>query len=110
MSQSNLSWVSEGLIPFRSTTLELVYGDIDYVRSVFGPGEVSRQDIIDYYDKARAEWAEVEIPVNLSRQDVVRWCRSNKIGSLHFYAPMTCRSVWFANAEDAFAFTLKFGN
>jgi hypothetical protein len=98
----------EGLMPFRATTLELAYGDMEYVRSVFGPKPVSRLDIIEYYDNAKMTWSEIDY-TGLAKSTVTKWCRSNRVRPLHYYAPEGMKTVWFKDAEDAFAFKLKFG-
>lgn len=43
-------------IPFSTTTLTLVYGELEYIRSVFGTDAVTRDMIIDYFAKARESW------------------------------------------------------
>lgn len=97
------------LMPYRSTTLELVYGNMEYVRSVFGPVEVTRQMLADYYDNARINWTQFDFPKGYHRSEITNWCRTVGIRPLHYYAPMDCRSIWFRDQEDAFVFKLKFG-
>lgn len=107
-----LSMTSKGenaLMPFRSTTLELVYGSMDYVRSVLGDGEITRQALSNYYTNARETWTKFDIPKGTHRGTVTRWCRQNQIKPLHYYAPMDCKIIWFKEKEDAFAYMLKFG-
>ena len=96
-------------MPFRSTTLELVYGDMEYIRSVFGPIEVTRQMLGDYYDNAKMSWTECEIPAGYSRASATNWCRVTNIRPLHYYAPMGYKSIYFRDNADAFVFKLKFG-
>ena len=97
------------LMPFHPTTLMLVYGDMEYIRSVFGPTEVTRQMISDYYDNAKMSWTECEIPTERQRASATNWCRVANIRPLHYYAPMGYKSIYFRDNVDAFAFKLKFG-
>jgi hypothetical protein len=97
------------LVPFRNTTVDLVYGGIDYARSVFGTEKITRSLIVNYFDNARAYWSRVEIPKGTSRHQVTTWCKEQGIKPLHYYTPMSERTVWFSEETDLFAFTLKFG-
>ena len=105
----NMSEQEGQLMPFRSTTLELVYGDMEYIRSVFGPAEITRGMLSDYYDTARATWQKCAIPKGYHRGTVTNWCKSVGIRPLHYYAPMGEKTIWFKNTLDVFAFNLKFG-
>jgi len=96
-------------VPFRSEMLELVYGNMEYVRSVFGPGELTRDIIIDYFDLARTTWSEIDYTHGRTRNEIVKWCRSMDIKPLHYYAPMGTKTIWFKDPESAFLCRLKFG-
>jgi hypothetical protein len=97
------------LVPFRSSTIDLAYGGMDYVRSVFGPGEITRSNIIDYFDNAKLTWHKIEYPFGVARYNVVDWCKEHNVGPLHYVAPMGHRIVWFKEETDRFAFALQFG-
>ena len=98
------------LIPIRLTTLELVYGNMDYVRSVFGHDTlVTRELIIDYYNNAKHTWSKCDYSPSMHRGLITQWCRHFGIRPLHYYAPAGIKSIWFREPEDAFAFKLKFG-
>jgi hypothetical protein len=102
--------IKEGLMPFRSTTLELVYGSVDYVGSVLGPGPIGREELIEYYAEARRTWPRVDFSINgLTSHEVSAWCKKNCKGSLHYYNPMGTKIVWFKDEADLFMFKLKFG-
>lgn len=96
-------------VPFRSEMLELVYGDMAYIRSVFGPGEITRNTLIDYFDTATLTWSKVDYTQGKTRLDLVRWCKSMNIKALHYYAPMGQKIIWFKEPETAFLCRLKFG-
>lgn len=98
------------LVPFRNNTVDLVYGGMSYARSVFGTEEITRSSIIDYFDNARTTWGSVEIPKGIARHQVITWCREHGIKPLHYYTPMSGRTIWFREDSDLFAFTLKFGS
>lgn len=98
------------LVPFRSATVDLVYGGMDYARSVFGTDEITRTTIVNYFDNARTDWNSVDIPKGISRHRVVAWCREKGIRPLHYYTPTSARTIWFKEDADLFAFTLKFGS
>ena len=95
-------------MPFRSTILEMVYGDMEYIRSVFGPNPIGREDLYEYYDNAKMTWPEVDY-TGLAKSTVTNWCKEKGIRPLHYYAPEGMKTVWFKDAEDAFAFKLRFG-
>ena len=97
------------LIPFLPNTVDLVYGGMDYARSVFGAQEITRTTIVNYFDNARANWSRVEIPQGTSRHQVTAWCKERGIKPLHYYTPMSERTIWFKEETDLFAFALKFG-
>ena len=96
-------------VPFRSEMLKLVYGDMDYIRSVFGPGEITRDTLIDYFDNAKVNWATVDFTQGKTRVDLIRWCKEMNIKTLHYYAPMCNKTIWFKESETAFLCRLKFG-
>ena len=109
-------------VPFRSEMLKLVYGDMDYIRSVFGPGEITRDTLIDYFDNAKVTWSKVDLMYRgqlptvhhcytqgKTRIDLIRWCREMNIKTLHYYAPMGNKTIWFKESETAFLCRLKFG-
>jgi hypothetical protein len=89
--------------------LELVYGDMVYIRSVLGPGEITRDLLIDYFDKATVTWSKVDYTQGKTRVELVRWCKSMNIKALHYYAPMGQKIIWFKEPETAFLCRLKFG-
>ena len=97
------------LVPFRNTTVDLVYGGMDYARSVFGAQEITRTTIVNYFDNARRTWPNTEIPFGYSRYSVTSWCKERGIKPLHYYTPMSERTVWIREETDLFAFKLKFG-
>lgn len=97
------------LVPFRSSTVDLVYGGMDYARSVFGTEKITRSVIVDYFDHARRNWGSVDIPHGTSRHQVTTWCKERGIKPLHYYTPMSEKTIWFKEETDLFAFTLKFG-
>jgi hypothetical protein len=97
------------LVPFRNSTVDLVYGGMDYARSVFGTQEITRTTIVNYFDNARTNWSSVEIPQGTSRHQVTAWCKENGIKPLHYYTPMSERTIWFKEDNDLFVFALKFG-
>jgi hypothetical protein len=96
-------------IPFPPNTVDLVYGGMEYARSVFGNERITRTAIINYFDNARTTWPSTEIPKGVTRHQVVNWCKEKGIKPLHYYTPMSTRTVWFREDADLFAFTLKFG-
>lgn len=95
-------------MPFRSTTLEMVYGDMEYVRSVFGPEAIGRDDIIEYFDNAKLTWSEIDYTHGKSRSELVSWCKQMNIRPLHYYAPIGMKTIWFKDPESAFLCRLKF--
>lgn len=97
------------LVPFRNTTVDLVYGGMDYARSVFGEEKITRSLIVNYFNNARAYWSSAEIPKGTSRHQVITWCKEQGIKPLHYYTPMSEKTIWFEDDKDLFAFTLKFG-
>lgn len=107
---SNVNSANDGdLIPFLPNTIDLVYGGMDYARSVFGNTKITRSVLTNYFDNARLHWPRTDIPQGYSRYSVTSWCKEKGIKPLHYYAPMSERTVWFKEETDLFAFTLKFG-
>jgi len=97
------------LVPLSPFVLSMVYGDVELVRSVFGRVDINRFDLDCYYQNAKKMWTEITgIEENL-RSDIHTWIRSTGIRGLDYYYPIGFKAIWFAKAEDAFAFTLKFG-
>lgn len=97
------------LIPFRTTTLEMVYGDMEYIKSVFGTANITRERLANYYYDAKKMWSKCSIPYRTDRTSIVRWCRSLDIRPLHYYLPLGSKYIWFKDRTDSFAFQLKFG-
>lgn len=95
-------------VPFRSEMLELVYGDMAYIRSVFGPVEITRALLIDYFDNAKVTWAKIDYTQGKTRVDLIRWCKEMNIKPLHYYSPMGQKIIWFREPETAFLCRLKF--
>ena len=107
---SNVNSATEGdLIPFLPNTVDLVYGGMDYARSVFGTEKITRSLIVNYFDNARVYWSSVQIPQGTSRHQVTTWCKEQGIKPLHYYTPMSERTIWFKDDNDLFVFALKFG-
>lgn len=106
---SNVNSEQEGdLIPFFPGTVNLVYGGMDYARSVFGTDKITRSVIIDYFNNARLHWPRTEY-VGLARYTIVHWCKEQGIKPLHYMAPMGVGKVWFKEEHDLFLFKLRFG-
>lgn len=97
------------LIPVLPGTVNLVYGGMDYARSVFGTDKITRSVLIDYFDNARLHWPNTEYPSNTARYTIVNWCKEHGIKPLHYIAPMGVGIVWFKEEQDLFAFKLRFG-
>jgi hypothetical protein len=89
--------------------LQLVYGDMEYVRSVFGPGLITRETLIDYFDLARTTWTGVDYTHGKTRIELLRFCKHMNIKPLHYYAPLGAKTIWFKESESAFLCRLKFG-
>jgi hypothetical protein len=98
------------LIPLSPYVLTWVYGDDDYVRSVFGTLDITRQDIEFYYQKAKSKWTTIGSScVESWRIPIGAWLRENNIKGLDFYFPFGQETLWFKQEQDAFMFKLKFG-
>lgn len=95
------------LVPLSAKVIEWVYGDREYVRSVFGK-EITRVDLRNYYQDAKEVWTEVKGVEENLRSDIHAWLRSTGIQGLDYYYPLGFSAIWFKKPEDAFAFTLKF--
>lgn len=96
-------------IPFSTTTLTLVYGDLEYIRSVFGTDAVTRDMIIEYFEEARASWLR-DSYLGISWHSLKHWCNEQGIGRLHYYAPPSGHTIYFKQVEHLFLFKLKFGS
>ena len=106
---SNVNSEQEGdLIPFFPGTINLVYGGMDYARSVFGTDKITRSVIINYFDNARLHWPNTEY-AGLARYTITNWCREQGVRPLHYTAPMGVGKVWFKDEHDLFLFKLRFG-
>jgi len=99
---------SGDLLPLSQYVIELVYGDLEYVRSVLGTTDITREELDQYYKRAKDSWHIVEIDVK-NRNEHTAWFRSVGIKGLDFYHPLGYKNIWFRNAEDAFTFRLRFG-
>jgi hypothetical protein len=88
--------------------LQLVYGDMTYIRSVFGPVEITRDLLIDYFDNAKLTWSKVDYTLGKTRVELTRFCREMNIKPLHYYSPYGQKIIWFKEAEHAFLCRLKF--
>lgn len=95
------------LLPLSAKVIEWVYGDAEYVRSVFGK-EITRVDLKNYYQDAKETWTEIKGVEETLRLDIHAWLRSIGIRGLDYYYPLGFSAIWFKKPEDAFAFTLKF--
>ena len=96
------------LVPLSANVVEWVYGNAEYVGSVFGTSIPTRRQLHDYYENAKKEWPRVRLdPAN--RRHVYEWLKLNDIRGLDYYFPIGNREIWFKNLADAFAFKLKFG-
>lgn len=102
---------SEGdLVPLSAKVIEWVYGNPEYIGSVFGTNTVTRQMIRDYYQQAEREWHKIYFNDLYGVRDRVHiWLRASKISGLDYFYPLGRKCIWFKDARDAFAFCLKFG-
>lgn len=101
---------NHNLIPLSPYVLNLIYGSADYVRSVFGTTDITRQDIDQYYQGAKHQWSPIEInKIELHRPAIGSWLRESNIAGLDFYFPIGYDCIWFKREQDAFMFRLKFG-
>jgi hypothetical protein len=98
------------LVPLSAKVLTWVYGDEEYLRSVFGYANITRQDIILYYEQAKLTWTKVDVKWSESwRYKINDWLKSTNIRGLDYYFPVGHEGLWFKHEQDAFAFNLKFG-
>lgn len=110
MSATDVNLGKGDLVPFSAKVRSLCYGDDDYLRSVFGHAEITRQDLILYYEQARVNWTKVTVNWSESwRYKITEWLRDTNIRSLDYYFPVGYEAIWFKHEQDAFAFNLKFG-
>lgn len=111
MSATDINQPEGDLIPLSSRIIQMCYGGEEYVRSVFGTADITRQHLAVYYDQAQDNWAPVLVRRSeVRRADINCWLRDNNIAALDYYFPMNRNMIWFRQGTDAFAFTLKFGN
>ncbi len=96
------------LVPLSANVVEWVYGNPQYVGSVFGTGNPTRKQLTDYYENAKEKWNRVPFTYR-KRQQAYDWLKQNNIRGLDYYFPIGYKEIWFKNIEDAFAFKLKFG-
>jgi hypothetical protein len=96
------------LVPLSPYVLSVVYGDNEYVRSVFGRLDITRQELEQYYQRAKGKWHTARLLPTM-RTEFSLWQREICLRGLDFYAPLGYDTIWFKNLEDAFAFKLKFG-
>ena len=98
------------LVPLSARVIEWVYGNPEYLQSVFGSTSVNRSQLREYYQEAERTWTKV--PFNDlygMREQATSWLRSANIKGLDYFFPFGRKYIWFKSAEDAFAFRLKFG-
>jgi hypothetical protein len=98
------------LIPFSNTVLELVYGDMDYVRSVLGTDHVTRALMHEYFERAKKEWTSIS-RYGISNSEIFGWTKKTNLRGLDYHVPFnSAMLIWFRNPHDAFLFRLHFGN
>lgn len=100
--------VEGDLVPLSANVIEWVYGNAEYVGSVFGTTNPTRRQLQDYYENAKSGWHRIKFD-HKGRQQAYHWLRDNNIRGLDYYFPIGHREIWFKSLEDAFAFKLKFG-
>ena len=104
----HLTLGDHNLVPLSPFVLNMVYGDEDYVRSVFGRLDITRFDLECYYQNAKNSWTKVVGVSERIRGDIGLWLRELQIKGLDMYFPLGQNTIWFRHPEDAFAFRLKF--
>lgn len=110
MSVTDSSETKGDLIPLSSRIVRMCYGSDEYIRSVFGTCQITREDLSDYYVQARLTWNKVPVKWAESwRTPISAWLRQNNIQSLDYFFPVGREAIWFKSEQDAFAFNLKFG-
>jgi hypothetical protein len=110
MSATDSNKEEGDLIPLSSRIIQMCYGSEEYIRSVFGTCNITRQHLADYYESARSTWTKVPVKWSESwRNQITPWFRANNMGALDYYFPVGHDAIWFKYEHDAFAFTLKFG-
>jgi len=97
------------LIPLSPYVMQLAYGDLDYVRSVFGTTDINRYDLELYYNNASKYWTKITGVEEKMREQIGKWLRSSNMRGLDYWFPLGRNAMWFKYPEDAFAFSLKFG-
>lgn len=108
-TKQETSIASGDLIPLSLYVLDMVYGDEQVIKSVFGRTDISRYDLECYYQSAKHNWTEISNVSEILRRDIGIWARSIQLKALDFYFPIGQKTIWFKNPEDAFAFKLRFG-
>ncbi len=110
MSATDLNQTEGDLIPLSSYIIRLCYGSEEYIRSVFGTANITRQLIADYYTEAKLTWHKVPVKWSESwRTPIMSWIRETNIQQLDYFFPIGHEGIWFKHEPDAFAFVLKFG-
>lgn len=98
------------LVPLSAKVVEWVYGNAEYVGSVFGTTTPTRRQLREYYETAEATWHRIHFNDLYGVRDAVhKWLRSTGIRGLDYFYPIGKRCIWFKYQEDSFAFCLKFG-
>lgn len=97
------------LVPLSSNVVEWVYGNAEYVGSVFGTTNPNRKQLAEYYEHAKSHWHRVSYNSPYRRQ-AYSWLRASGIKGLDYYWPIGFKEIWFKYLEDAFTFKLKFGD
>lgn len=96
------------LVRLSANVVEWVYGNAEYVGSVFGTTNPTRRQLQTYYENAKANWYSVPVE-HKNRSVAIEWLKKNNIQGLDYYFPIGYKAIWFKSPEDAFAFKLKFG-
>lgn len=110
MSATDINQLEGDLIPLSSRIIQMCYGDEEYIRSVFGTAEITRQHLAVYYDQAQDNWTSISVRWSeVRRAEINSWLRASSIAALDYYFPVNRNAIWFKQDADAFAFTLKFG-
>lgn len=98
------------LVPLSANVVEWVYGNAEYVGSVFGTTNPTRLQLADYYKVAQETWLRVLTKSSHNRKKIYDWLKASDIRGLDYYFPIGYRQIWFKHPQDAFAFKLKFGD
>jgi hypothetical protein len=109
MSATDINQLEGDLIPLSAFIVAKVYGDAEYLTSVFGTANINRRQLQQYYQQAEQDWCRIPIMrAEVWRSKINIWLRENNIGALDYYFPLGQKSLWFKHQTDAFAFALKF--